>query len=90
MKIHGKIQKKLAEQYREQGYNTLIETSIPIGFGKFFIVDIFAEKSNERIIIEKIFENKEKEIDLDTLIDSRGLILANSGAGKILYCKKNS
>jgi len=36
----------------------------------------------------KIFENKEKEIDLDTLIDSRGLILANSGAGKSYTARK--
>lgn len=35
-----------------------------------------------------IFENKEKFIDLEKLIDTRGLILANSGAGKSYTARK--
>ncbi len=35
-----------------------------------------------------IFEDKDKLINLDTLIDSRGLILANSGAGKSYTARK--
>lgn len=35
-----------------------------------------------------IFENKEKKIDLNKLIDSRALIFANSGAGKSYLVRK--
>lgn len=60
MKLHGKIQEKLKQQYEKKGYNVTIEATIPITNGNFYRVDLLITKDNKRICVEigRTNENK--------------------------------
>lgn len=53
MKIHGKIQKKISEEYEKKGYKVFVEASVRKNNEKgFYIVDVLAKKNDENIAIE--------------------------------------
>jgi len=51
MGIHGKIQKKLKEEYEDQGYATSVEVSVS-NTKSFYIVDLIAKNEKETIAVE--------------------------------------